>query len=176
MSQDSIGQWWNRYRTNRGDATERIVLFIRGFRPAMGTHSHRLNFVRTLTEAAEEEAVDSVDITVVGKEICICEKCREIHSRQTVHDVVETLKSWRDGGIRPSGFTEREINSSITGEHHRVVTPPELTLGVYLDDSLVGVFPCTADGRTHTPEMFLQELTSKHLGEKPDSFEQTAIQ
>ena len=120
-------------------------------------------------EAAALVAV-ALGVSVLGEEICLCDHCLEAVVDEEILRTVNELREWRGGGIKANGFTEREVSSSITEEQYRTVVPPEVCLGVYVEGSLFGVFPCVAEGVTYSPEEFFERLLSEQV-EDPDSRE-----
>ncbi|WP_436935639.1 HTH domain-containing protein [Halovenus marina] len=155
----TINQWWETYWdcTERCDEV-RVTVYLRSVAPALGIHSQRIQFLQALADAADSGLFDSYDVAIIGDELCVCERCRNLASIQPTIETVLRLMSWRDGGIRSSGFVRCESSSTLAGESHVTVTPPELTAGVYADDTLIGVFPCRADERTYSPAAFLGQL------------------
>lgn len=162
----ALDSWWDGYRKKlSGGGSHRVETFIRSRTPAVGTHSRRAQLFRTLEQQAETGQIEQYDVTLLGEKLCLCDHCRALHDETEVLDVVEQLDSWRDGGIRSSGFAAHEIDSSITDEQYSVVIPPEVALGVYVDDSLAGVFPCIAAGINFRPEAYLDGLAAGRLAE-----------
>lgn len=157
----ALDRWWNQYRQRRARSKRsHVEVFVRACVPASGTHAHRTRFFDRLA-AANSDQIDGYETTVVGDEICVCEKCRQFDHQRQLLETVRSLMSWEWEGLQASGFVEREIHSTVTNERHTVVSVPELAVGVYLDESLVGVFPCR-DGETNlSPDVFLQRLTSE---------------
>lgn len=158
----SLARWWKRYREQFESASEHSIrVFVRSWAPRPGSHDQRTGLIKRLEQATADERVGSYDVTVVGRDICVCEECRRLSSgdlRQTILD----LAQWRSGGIRSTGFTEREVRSEITGEQYRTISPPETTLGIYVDGSLTGVFPCRADGVNYCPDAYLSEVAEEN--------------
>jgi len=160
----AIEQWWNEYR-KRLSASDRsrLILYVRSLSPSPGGHDRRRQ-LRELTRAvSSQEAVDTLGVSVLGEEICLCDHCLEAVVDEEILRTVNKLREWRGGGIKATGFTEREVNSAITDEQYRTVVPPEVSLGVYVEDSLVGVFPCAAEGVTYSPEEFFERLLSEQI-------------
>lgn len=155
-----IDQWWQQFRTGRKRCDQsHVEVYLPACAPAPGTHAHRNCFFDRLAEATGNH-VDSYDTTIVGKKICLCDRCRQHEHHRQLLDTVTELRSWEGGGLQATSFIERDVRSSLTGEHHRVISVPELAVGIYLDDSLVGVFPCQSREAHYSPEMFLQRLTN----------------
>jgi hypothetical protein len=155
-----IRQWWRgfRRRSERCDESH-VEVYVPACAHAPGTHEHHNQFFDRLATASDEH-IDSYDVTVLGKEICLCDRCRQREHHQDLLATVTTLITWEREGLRTSGFVTREIESMITDERHSVISIPELVVGIYLDDSLFGVFPCQSDEAHYSPEVFLRGLTS----------------
>lgn len=162
----SLEEWFENYREQVQRAErDTIVLYLRSRAPKPGNHEYRERIIDGLASATETDRIGSYEISVLGAEICCCRYCRGIDSNEAVTGELTALKEWRSGGIRADGFRERTIDSSITGENHRRLVPPEILLGVYVEDSLEGVFPCVADGASHTPLSFVELLTTGEASE-----------
>lgn len=153
-----IGSWWEKYTRERESAGEhRLQLFVRSLRPP-GAHGTRELLFERIQMVDGQDRIDGFEIQVTGEELCLCERCRSSIPPGTVGESVEKLAKWDGGMLEPSGFTERAVNCSFTDEEYRVLVPPETALGVYLDGTLSGVFPCT-DGRVqYGIETFLDSL------------------
>jgi len=153
---DSLDRWWKRHDERLKHANEhRVRVFVRSRAPAHGTHDLRQELIEQLETAETENLIGTYDVTALGPDICMCDKCQSLRSGTEIRERVMELVNWREGGIQSSGFTHREVESSITGEQYRTISPPETTLGIYIDGSLAGVFPCIADGVNYCPEAYL---------------------
>ena len=49
----------------------------------------------------------------------------------------------------------------MTGEEYRVLVPPELSIGVYVDDELVGVFPSMSGEELFRPTDYVRALAER---------------
>lgn len=154
-----LRQWWEQYKRRRSRADEhRVRVFVRSFAPAPGQHDRRGRLIGGLQSATDSALIDEFDVRILGEEICCCEQCQQLTAEGSLPDTVESLKGWRDGSVRSCGFTERTVNSSVTGDHHRLIVPPELAFGIYTDGSLSGVFPCQVGTETYLPDSYLERL------------------
>ncbi|MEF8937056.1 MAG: HTH domain-containing protein [Halovenus sp.] len=163
-AETALDSWWEGYRERLSEGgSHRVETFIRSRTPTAGTHSRRTRLFRTLERATNANRIERYDVTLLGEKLCLCDYCRAFHDDTALLDTVERLGSWRDGEIYSTGFTERETESSITGERYSDVVPPEIALGIYVDDSLAGVFPCTAAGVDFRPEAYLDGLAAGRL-------------
>lgn len=167
----AIEQWWNQYRKRLDTSDQtRLTLYVRSLSPSPGGHSRRRQLRELTRTVSSQGTVDSLEVSVLGEEVCLCDQCLETVVDEEVLRTVNELREWRGGGIKANGFTEREVSSSITEEQYRTVVPPEVCLGVYVEGSLFGVFPCVAEGVTYSPEEFFERLLSEQV-EDPDSRE-----
>ena len=153
----AMADWWQQYRARARDADSVTVeLFLRSYTPT-GHHLDRSALVESVTEKVEDGTIDDYDVTVVGDRICVCDCCTELYAEEDTFESVAALAEWRSGPLEASGITERAVESAITGEYHHTISLPEQTLGVFVDETLVGVFPCTDGVRTYEPAAFLSE-------------------
>lgn len=168
-----LERWVRRYRARRERCTNsHVEVYVRSYAPAPGTHARRNCFFDRLDEATGE-TIDSYGTTVVGEAVCLCDRCRQHEHNHELRETVISLMSWKEDGLEASGFLRREINSTVTNERHEIVTPPVLAIGIYLDDSLAGVFPCRDSGEQHSPSAFLREVANGRFerGEEQDTSE-----
>jgi hypothetical protein len=161
----ALESWWEQYREQLTAGTvTRVELFVRSCTPAPGTHDRRNRLFRSIERQVNDGPLDSYGITVLSDKFCLCANCLELYDDGLI-ETVERLMSWRSGGIRSIGFDEQEVRSSILDEQYTVIVPPELSLGVYVDDSLAGVFPCRADGVNCRPDAYFDGLEDGKLTE-----------
>lgn len=111
-----------------------------------------------LGTATETNCIDGYETHVFGDEICLCQHCRDGSYGDSLCNTALELASWHEGTVSSTGFRERVVDSEVTSEQYRVVVPPELAIGIYLDGSLAGVFPCTAGSTQFGVTDFLTEL------------------
>lgn len=162
-TETTLEQWWDQYGSKRERAGEhRVEIFVRSLSTPPGGHDRRRRVLEMFRSVSDEDATTDFELTVLGKEVCTCKQCRQICPDETLLETVTELIQWRSGGIQSCGFVERSVQSSVTGEKYRVIVPPELALGIYVDDALVGVFPCLADGVAYGPEVFIEGLLSDY--------------
>ncbi len=153
--------WWERYRTDvTAGGLHHIDVFFRSLSPTLGAHDKRRRLLTRLDEAIDRDSLDSYDISILGEGMCLCDDCRETRIARHMH---ETLTMLREGGaddVEPFGFDERNVDSQLTDEHYNLLVPPNVSIAVYIDDSLRGVFPAEVDGICVTVEEFLDALTT----------------
>lgn len=83
-----------------------------------------------------------------------------------VIDRFEAYEAWarrRGVSVRPP-FEVREHTSTVTGEYHERLVTPLISLALYEDGQLFGVFPHSADGETYTVE---DAIATLRTGEVP---------
>lgn len=162
LTEGQTAQWWNRYTAAlESAATHHISVFFRTLTPPSGAHSQRAEILELLQTAVECDIIDSYDVHVLGGDICLCTTCQEAEPATQTLQTVTTLAGWHDGSLTSTGFREREVESSLTQDQYRTLVTPETALGIYLDDSLFGVFPCAADGSHYSVESHLRELLAE---------------
>lgn len=158
----SVTTWWEQYtREHSGSETHHVRAFIRSLAPAPGQHDSRATVLAELQSAVQSGHIDSSEVTVLGKQICRCQSCQNCTEATSVLETADALAGWREDGLRSTGFRERTVSSQMTGEEYRVLVPPELSIGVYVDDALVGVFPCMSGTRLFRPIDYVRALTER---------------
>jgi hypothetical protein len=151
--------WWREYNRERTEATtHRVTAFVRSFAPAPGQHNNRARVLSELNSAVEAGPLDDCRSTVLGDQICRCQDCQQAPEAMGLLEITETLATWGGGGLNATGFDERVVRSAITGEEYRVIVPPELSVGIYADDSLVGVFPSVTETGLFRPVDYVSTL------------------
>lgn len=162
----ALRSWWGEYEEKLvAEGTHRVELFIKSHMPAPGAHGRRNRLLKELEAHSKEGAIDRYDLTVLDDKFCLCEPCRKLHHSTGLLERVEELMSWRSGGICSIGFTRQNVHSSVLEEEYTVIVPPETALGIYVGESLVGVFPCMAAGINFRPEKYFEELAEKTRAE-----------
>lgn len=161
MTSHPIGEtsWWKQYSASvRTGETHEVELLVRSFSPSTGGHNRRSGLIETLDRATASGFLDDYHTTVIGDRFCLCESCHETSTGRQLTSKLVGIRNWRDGAAKPVGFDEKEVHSSITGEHYRVLTPPTLCVTVTVDDSIKGVFPCSIGGEEYGVEDFFDVL------------------
>lgn len=159
QQQTAIERWWAQFRAGRERCEQaHVVVYLPECAPAPGTHAHQNSFFENLA-AVTDEVIDSYEVRILGKEICLCKECRRRDHHQDLLATVTDLMFWEREGLQASGFVQRKVSPPATGECHSVISLPELAVGVYLDDSLFGVFPCRSDEAYYSPQRYLRGLT-----------------
>jgi len=140
-----LARWLDRCKTavERADH-RRAIIFFRSLTPPPGGHTQRAAVLECIETAAEEERIDDYDVRMLGGDICLCATCQRTPPAREQLERVTALASWQDGAVTSTGFVDREVACSITGDHYRTLAPPETAVGVYLDGALAAVFPCAS--------------------------------
>lgn len=155
----SLTPWWERYNRERANAGhDQVRVFIRSLAPAHGQHDSRARVLDGLNSAAQFGHVERWELSLLGDQICRCKSCQNSTEASQLLETAEALANWEDDGLRSTGFSERTVVSEITGEEYRVIVPPELSIGVYLDEQLIGVFPCVSGADVFRPMDFARIL------------------
>lgn len=161
----ALRSWWEQYRQAlRMGGSNRVETFVRTHTPAPGTHGRRSRLFGELDRQVSDGPIESYSTTVLSDKFCLCDSCLELPDDGLI-ERVEQLASWRSGGICSTGFTEHRVKSSILDEQYTIVVPPETAFGIYVDETLVGVFPCMAAGVNCGPEAYLDGLAAGQLTE-----------
>ena len=165
--QSPIAQWWDTYDREREQAeSHRLLVFVRSLRPAPGAHEQRTQVFDALETACEERLIDRYDTRLLGDELCFCQHCREAPLGESLRSDVRQLAAWDEGEIRSAGFHERHVDCAFTDERYPILVPPETTIAIRVDGSLVGVFPCTIGGTHYGVEAFLTGLLGDSSSEE----------
>lgn len=163
MSDETISKtaWWERYRTDvAAGKAHRIEVFFRSLAPSQGSHDKRRRIIKNLGEADDASTIDGYDVNVVGEGMCLCDDCAETRLARHMHDRLSRLRAGGSDVVEPLGFRERSVDSSLTGENYTLLVPPEVSLAVYVDDALRGVFPAEVEGVSVSVVDFLDAFTT----------------
>lgn len=159
IHENPMTNWWQAYRDRREQADDhQLCLFVRSLRPSPGGHTQRVRLYDRIEAATEQGRIDTFELSILGDEVCLCPECRRLKASESVRGPALELAQWEDGSLRSRGFTYRRIDSSVTEERYHVLIPPERAVGIYLDGSLEGVFPCRCGDRRYSVDTFLTTL------------------
>lgn len=162
--------WWKRYRSALAACeSRRFEVFFRSLAPSPGAHSQHKRIIDRLDDVASGDQIDGYDITVLGEQLCLCDTCRGTQMGEYLHERLEELREWRGGGARPLSFNERMVQCSITDEEYTILEPPNVTLAVYGDEELQGVFPAQIEGRAVGVLDFLEGVESVPIDIEPSA-------
>jgi hypothetical protein len=160
-------QWWRDYVAElESGADHHVTVFFRSLTPHSGSHDGRARLVERLESAVQTDVLNGYDARILGGEICLCGTCQSLQPARDVLETARELSGWRNAGLTSAGFTEREVDCSFTGEEYRVLAPPETTVGVYLDGTLSGVFPCAAGDSYYSVQSYLHALPDEPAWEE----------
>jgi hypothetical protein len=171
MSRESVQttQWWEEYRTAaRTSEVRRAEVYVRSHAPTPGGHDYRRRVFERLDDAISDQALDRYDVTIVGDSLCLCEFCVERPPGRQLVETFSAVWDWGDGTVEPVGFEEKVIDSTVTGERHRVLVPPEMCLSLTVDDDIVGVFPSSIDGTAFNTIDVLEAITTGTVKATPN--------
>lgn len=139
--------------------SRRVDVFVRSLLPPLSARHRQERLIRRLKSMAEQSQIEEVSVHVTGDRICLCETCRETDTGATLLDRLGELDDWGADDAAFSPFLEtRELSSAVTDDHARALVPPRVTVALYCDDSLSGVFPCHAGDRTYCVGDFIDAL------------------
>lgn len=148
----------------------RIELFVKTLAP-VENYEAQDHLVSTLTELEEHDVLGDFTITVWGDRICTD---GELSTIDCGKHIVETIGDFyafaADEGISISQFfTNRTVNSSLSGQSFNCIVPPNQCTAMYQDDKLVGVFPCVIDGDPYTVRDAVEQLEMAGLEDSPET-------
>ena len=156
--EDMVREWYRAYRDECTGTTARVTVLVRSLRPPPGGHNQRARLGSSISNATASGELDTYDVYVLGEELCLCSHCHALLSETQLHPLVQEAGSWQRGELSSTGFSERTVNCSVTGEQYRMLVPPETTLAFYTDDRLAGVFPCESSEHSFGIESVLSAL------------------
>lgn len=163
-----IDAWLDEFQRRRQVGEDvRVTVYYRSYSPPAGGHSRRGHLYEKLQAVEGEEVIDDVEVTILGEQICLCQRCQRSQRDWRHRDTVTALASWTDGRLSSCGFAKREVRSTITDEQYRTVVPPELSIGVFVDEALIGVFPCQNEDQYFGADEFISRLSEETRGVAP---------
>lgn len=146
-----------RPRGKPGDSAVRTVeLYVRSLAKT-GPHDATHDALERIRRLEGRGVVDDHAVTTVGGKLCRCEACV---ATGHVGDLLAELGEWRawaDSRNVAVPLEEYRLDSAITGEAYRFVSPPAVTLVSRLDGEIEGVYPHRRDGTVVTPRAYLRE-------------------
>lgn len=173
--ESSLSEWWDKFeQRSESGSTQEVHVFVRSVSPRPGLHAHRKDLMDCIQNAAAHDWIDDYDITVLGDDICLCDACESMRAANNLIETVESLSEWRTGGMKACGFTERTVSNSITDESYKTISPPDITISVFSDEQLKGVFPCRVEGTVYSPDAFVSDLLA--MFDAPPGENRTASQ
>lgn len=128
--------------------------------PPLGVKASQERLLSRLDELESDSRLDDVSVTVTGDRLCLCETCTDTDAGSELVDRVRELAEWGDGrgASARQFFDRRTIDSGVTNETARALVPPRVSVALYCDDRLSGVFPCRMGGRSYAVDDFVEAL------------------
>lgn len=135
-----------------GSTDVAVDVYLRSLSPPLGAHTAQQSCLETLSGLDEEGKLTSLQVSVWGDRICLCESCTSTRTARAMLDVVQSVEEWASHAARDVEvpLDRRDIRSTYTGDDREVLSLPQILLAVYADTSLIAIFPHTAPGATHS--------------------------
>lgn len=155
----STDAWTAHRRTIRDSDDVRVQVFLRSLGAPAGCQDKQAAVFETLDRLEDAGIVSTSSVSLWGDRIYLSDRCSRTPVGEFVRGKIREFGEW--AGEREGvdlHFERRSIDSSITGESREMIRPPQVSLAVYADDSLAGVFPCSMDGEERCVTSYLHEL------------------
>lgn len=138
----------------------RVDVFVRSLAPAPGLHGQQVAIVESLNELADAGGIADATVSIWGERLCPCETCRETGAGRAVLDRVRAIEAWAAAvsAAVTVPFERRSRDCGFTGAKTTVIVPPRITIVIYGDATLLGVFPCEVDGESISVAEGLERL------------------
>ncbi|WP_123533256.1 HTH domain-containing protein [Halosimplex salinum] len=145
-----------------------VDVFVRSMLPPLGVKATQETLISRLDELSEESTIDGVSVKVTGNRLCLCGTCTETDAEAALLDRFRELDEWGDEFDASTSpfFETRTLDSSITNETARALVPPRVTVALYCDGTLTGVFPCEMDDSSYTVGDFISALDTLSEGQQ----------
>jgi len=140
----------------------RVELFVHSLAP-VGSKQQQERLLSDLERLEENGRLRDIELTVWGDSICTEGVLSSVGSGDHIVSAIGdfyALASTADLSISPF-FQISNVQSDVTSESFRRITPPSCCLAVYAANELVGVFPSLLDGVAYTPHDFVEYLEAK---------------
>lgn len=158
------------------DTDRRLELYIRDSYPA--AVSETIHTIRErCTRLDTQNVVD--DCRIDHWPPCTPASTTDLAAEQASrHDRVTLLQAWaadNDYSLEPA-FDTHTVTSSLLDRElsYEHISVPLLTLVLYDDDEVCGVFPCTSEHRTYTVDDGITALETKGADAFPDVLDEPA--
>ena len=138
----------------------RVDVFVRSLLPPLGSKGTQEALLQHLNDLTAEGILDDVSVTVTGNRLCLCETCAETDAGTHLLDSLRELDEWGgefDASVTPF-FETRALDSDLTDETARALVPPRITVALYCDETIAGVFPCEMGDSTFATEDLVAAL------------------
>jgi hypothetical protein len=153
--------------TSLSDTQYRMELFLRSLAPD-GAKDRQDAAIARLEQLQRSDAIESYSVTLWGDRFCP-ETAARTDCGRSILEKIDRIRKWEETSdvSLVSGFEKRQVGS-LVDDPYTVVIPPVISLAVYVDGDLYGVFPCEADGEVCTVTDFLDAFAEgKALPETP---------
>lgn len=146
-----------------------VELNVRSLAPPTGTHAGQTEVIRTLSTLESAGVIEELRISVFGERICPCETCEDTRPGRVALDRVREYQRWAANFDTDASvpFDCRNLHSEIAETDYEVIVPPRISVGVYDDARLLGVFPCEIDGTVYTVSDVVAALEPANPAENP---------
>ncbi len=136
------------------------VLYVRSVAPC-GVDDVQRRTIDRLERLAADGVLESVEYEVWGDGVPADD------SGTVIKGVYDEFVEWADdqGYTLAPAFRDRETGTMVSDECRTVISFPLLCLGVYEENELEAVFPCSDDERTYTIEDGLVGLEHRTVSE-----------
>lgn len=142
------------------DVDVRVEVFVRSLAPAPAVHAAQVDVVEAVNDLAEAGRIEDATVSIWGERLCPCETCRETGAGRAVLNRVRAIESWAEAvpAAVTVPFDRRSHECGFTDLGGEVIVPPRITVAVYGDGALLGVFPCEVDGESISAVEGLERL------------------
>lgn len=142
------------------DVDLRVEVFVRSLAPTPAAHVAQVDLVKAVNDLADGGPLADTTVSVWGDRLCRCDTCRDTSAGRAMLDRVRAFEAW--AAAVPAAvtvpFDRRCLACGFTGAEADVIVPPGVTIAVYGDASLLGVFPCEVDGESISVAEGLERL------------------
>ena len=152
-----------------GEAELFVELNVRSLAPPTGTHEGQTDVIETLSDLESAGVIEELRLCVFGERICPCDTCGDTRPGRAALDRVREYQRWAanlDTEVSIP-FERRTIHSEIAETDYEVIVPPRVSLGIYDDATLLGVFPCEIGDTVYTVGDVIEALEPSHAVENP---------
>lgn len=142
------------------DVDVRVDVFVRSLAPEPAVHVAQVEVVEAVHDLADDGRIADGTVSIWGERLCPCETCRQTGAGRAVLDRVRAFESWAEAvpAAVTVPFDRRSLECGFTGAETDVIVPPRVTIAVYGDTTLLGVFPCELDGESISAADGLERL------------------
>lgn len=159
-------QRWTDRPTISADETIRVEMLVRSMAPAPGTHDAQVDLVETARRLEAAGTISDATLSIWGERLCRCQSCRETTVGREYLERIRAFEAWGErvqAGI-DLPFRDRRLECRFTGTETPVIVPPRVTIAVYGDATVRGVFPCEVDGTPVSAAAGLERLGGARRG------------